>query len=204
LSGAVVPGVTVEAASPALIERVRAAVTDQQGRYRLSEVSPGTYVLTFTQPGFATLKREGLELRTNFTAEIDIQMTVSQQQQTIEVTAAAQLLDTQSVTQQKSVGRDLLDSVPTAKGALGIASLVPSVVEPPNAQDVGGSKGERSVRITVHGGKTTDARGLQDGMRYNALTPGLTQITNGAAAANAPCAFQKAAREQMPHARTHL
>jgi len=184
-SGAVVPGVSVEATSPALIVE-RKAVTDQQGQYRLSEVPPGTYILTFAKPGFATLKREGLELRTNFTAEIDIQMTVSQQQQTIEVTAAAQLLDTQSVTQQKSVGRDLLDSVPTAKGALGIASLVPSVVEPPNAQDVGGSKGERSVRITVHGGKTTDARGLQDGMRYNALTPGLTQITNGAAASNAP------------------
>src|SRR6266566_255940 len=84
-SGAVVPDVTVEAASPALIERVRAAVTDEKGQYRLSEVSPGTYVLTFIRPGFATLKREGLELRTNFTAEIDVQMTVSQQQDTITV-----------------------------------------------------------------------------------------------------------------------
>ena len=66
--------------------------------------------------------------------------------------------------------------MPTAKSALGIAALIPAVVEPPNAQDVGGSKGERSVRITVHGGKTFDSRQLQDGMRYNALTPGIGSL----------------------------
>ena len=65
--------------------------------------------------------------------------------------------------------------MPTAKSVLGIAALIPAVVEPPNAQDVGGSKGERSVRISVHGGKTFDSRLLQDGMRYNALTPGVGQ-----------------------------
>src|SRR5437762_167110 len=86
-SGKVLPGVAVEAASPALIERVRNAVTDEQGQYRLSELQPGTYVLTFTQQGFATLKRDGLELRTNFTAQVDIAMTIGQLQQTIEVTA---------------------------------------------------------------------------------------------------------------------
>jgi len=178
VSGAVVPGVNVEAASPALIERVRTAVTDERGQYRLSELPPGTYVVTFTQPGFATLKREGLELRTNFTAEVDVEMMVSQQQETVTVEALTPLVDVQSATQQQTIERSLLDSVPTAKSALGIAALVPAVVEPPNAQDVGGSKGERSVRITVHGGHTIDARLLQDGMRYNALTPGLPQITN--------------------------
>ena len=82
----------------------------------------------------------------------------------------------QSATQQRTVSRELLDTVPTAKSVLGIAALIPAVVEPPNAQDVGGSKGERSVRITVHGGKTFDSRLLQDGMRYNALTPGIGSL----------------------------
>jgi Carboxypeptidase regulatory-like domain len=178
VSGAVVPGVTVEATSPALIGGARTAVTDERGEYRLSELPPGTYVVTFTASGFATVKREGLELSTNFTAQVDVQLTLSQQQQTVTVESSAALVDTQSVTQQQTIERSLLDSVPTAKSALGIAALIPAVVEPPNAQDVGGSKGERSVRITVHGGHTVDARLLQDGMRYNALTPGLPQITN--------------------------
>ena len=82
-------------------------------------------------------------------------------------------MDVQSATQQRTVTREVLDAVPTAKSVLGIAALIPAVVEPPNAQDVGGSKGERSVRISVHGGKTFDSRLLQDGMRYNALTPGV-------------------------------
>ena len=175
-SGAVLPGVTVEASSPALIEKIRSTVTDDRGEYRLPELRPGLYTVTFTLPGFATFRRDGLELRTNFTAQIDAEMTVSQLQETITVTGATPLVDTQGATQQRTVSRELLDTVPTAKSVLGIAALIPAVVEPPNAQDVGGSKGERSVRITVHGGKTYDSRLLQDGMRYNALTPGLGSL----------------------------
>ena len=172
-SGGVLPGVTVEAASPALIEKVRSTVTDERGQYRLPELRPGAYTLTFSLAGFSTLKRDGLELRTNFTAQIDVELTVSALQETITVSGATPLVDVQSATQQRTVTREVLDTVPTAKSVLGIAALIPAVVEPPNAQDVGGSKGERSVRITVHGGKTYDSRLLQDGMRYNALTPGI-------------------------------
>jgi hypothetical protein len=175
-SGAVLPGVTVEAASPALIEKIRSTITDDRGEYRLPDLRPGTYTVTFSLPGFATLKREGLELRTNFTASVDGEMTVSQLEETITVVAGAPLVDVTSATQQKTVSREVLDTVPTAKSVLGIAALIPAVVEPPNAQDVGGSKGERSVRITVHGGKTFDSRLLQDGMRYNALTPGIGSL----------------------------
>ena len=176
VSGGVLPGVTVEASSPALIERVRATVTDERGEYRLPELRPGIYAVTFTLPGFATLNRDGLELRTNFTAQIDVELTVSQLQETITVSGATPLVDVQGATQQRTVTREVLDTVPTAKSVLGIAALIPAVVEPPNAQDVGGSKGERSVRISVHGGKTFDSRLLQDGMRYNALTPGLGSL----------------------------
>jgi hypothetical protein len=175
-SGAVLPGVTVEAASPALIEKIRATVTDEGGQYRVPELRPGTYTLTFSLTGFSTLKREGLELRTNFTAQVDAELALSQLEETITVSGATPLVDVQSATQQRTVSKEVLDTVPTAKSVLGIAALIPAVVEPPNAQDVGGSKGERSVRITVHGGKTFDSRLLQDGMRYNALTPGIGSL----------------------------
>jgi Carboxypeptidase regulatory-like domain len=172
-SGAVLPGVTVEAASPVLIEKIRTTVTDDRGEYRITELRPGTYSITFTLPGFTAFKRESLELRPSFTATINAELSVGSLQETITVSGESPLVDVQSLTQQKTISKELLDAVPTAKSMLGIAALMPSVVEPPNAQDVGGSKGERSVRISVHGGKTFDSRLLQDGMRYNALTPGL-------------------------------
>ena len=100
-------------------------------------------------------------------------MAVGAIQETVTVSGTTPLVDTQNVSQQRTFSREQLDAVPTAKSLLGIAALMPSVVQPPNAQDVGGSKGERSVRLSVHGSKTYDARLLQDGMRYNALTPGI-------------------------------
>src|SRR5262245_10320929 len=66
-SVAVLPGVTVEVASPALIEKVRTAITDGQGNYKITDLRPGTYSVTFKLQGFATLKREGIELTTGFT-----------------------------------------------------------------------------------------------------------------------------------------
>src|SRR6266496_2306081 len=172
-SGGVLPGVTVEASSPALIEKSRTTVTDERGEYKIIELRPGTYTVTFTLPGFNTFKRDGLELAPNFTATINAALAVGAIQETVTVSGSTPLVDTQNVTQQRAFSRELLDAVPTAKSMLGIASLMPSVVEPPNAQDVGGSKGERSVRLSVHGSKTYDSRLLQDGMRYNAPTPGI-------------------------------
>jgi hypothetical protein len=157
--------VTVEAASPALIEKTRSVVTDATGQYKITDLRPGTYTVTFSLAGFATVKHDDLELRTNFTATVDVDLKVSQLEETITVTGATPLVDTSSATQQRTISREVLDTVPTAKSVLGMAALIPAVVEPPNAQDVGGSKGERSVRITVHGGKTFDSRLLQDGMR---------------------------------------
>ena len=89
----VLPGVTVEAASPALIEKVRSTVTDDRGEYRLSELRPGMYTVTFSLAGFSTLKRDGLELRTNFTAQVDVELKVSQLEETITVTGATPLVD---------------------------------------------------------------------------------------------------------------
>src|SRR5438034_8893059 len=73
-SGAVMPGVTVEAASPALIEKVRSVVTDERGLYRIVDLRPGAYSVTFTLPGFTTFKREGIDLTTSFTATVNAEM----------------------------------------------------------------------------------------------------------------------------------
>ena len=172
-SGAVLPGVTVEASSPALIEKVRTTTTDEKGEYRIIELRTGSYAVTFTLPGFSTFRRDGLQLAPNFTATINATLAVGSISETVTVTGATPLVDTQNVSQQRTITKELLDSIPSAKSMLALASLMPAVVEPPNAQDVGGSKGERSVRLSVHGSKTYDSRLLQDGMRYNALTPGI-------------------------------
>ena len=88
-SGAVLPGVTVEAASPALIEKVRTVVTDGEGRYNIVDLRPGTYVVTFTLPGFSTFRREGIELTGGFTATVNADMKVGALEETITVTGEA-------------------------------------------------------------------------------------------------------------------
>src|SRR5215471_18803850 len=84
-TGAVLPGVTVEAASPALIEQSRSVVTDANGAYRVENLRPGTYTLTFSLPGFSSVKREGVELQSNFTATINAEMKVGAVEETVTV-----------------------------------------------------------------------------------------------------------------------
>ena len=86
-SGAVLPGVTVEAASPALIEKVRSVVTDSEGRYNIVDLRPGTYTVTFTLPSFSTFKREGIELPSGFTATVNAEMKIGALEETVTVTA---------------------------------------------------------------------------------------------------------------------
>src|SRR5262249_43368979 len=102
-TGAVLPGVTVEAASPALIEKVRSAVTAGEGQYRIVDLRPGTYTVTFSLAGFNSLKREGVELTAGFTATINADLRVGALEETVTVTGASPLVDTQNVRQQRSV-----------------------------------------------------------------------------------------------------
>src|SRR6188474_2247408 len=92
-SGAVLPGVTVEAASPALIEKVRVAVTDSQGLYRVVDLRPGLYSVNFTLPGFRTLRRDGIQLRAEFAATVDAQLSVGAVEETVTVSGEAPLVD---------------------------------------------------------------------------------------------------------------
>jgi hypothetical protein len=86
-SGAVLPGVTIEAASPALIEKVRTAITDGSGQYRIIDLRPGTYSVTFTLPGFRNVRREGVELSGNFVANVNADMALGGLEETVTVTA---------------------------------------------------------------------------------------------------------------------
>ena len=102
-TGAVLPGVTVEAASPALIEKVRTAVTDGEGRYNIVDLRPGTYSVTFTLPGFATFKRESIELTTGFTATANAEMRVGALEETVTVSGASPVVDIQNVRTQNVI-----------------------------------------------------------------------------------------------------
>src|SRR5436190_12778850 len=87
------PGVTVEAASPALIEKVRTVVSDEQGQYKIVELRPGAYTVTFTLTGFSTVKREGFELTTGFTATVNADMRIGGLEETITVSGASPVVD---------------------------------------------------------------------------------------------------------------
>jgi hypothetical protein len=117
-SGAVLPGVTVEASSPALIEKARSVVTDGSGQYRIVTLPPGIYALTFTLSGFSTVKREGIELRGTFTAAIDAELRVGNVSETVTVTGETPLVDTQSATQQRVLGSEVVDAIPTESHAV--------------------------------------------------------------------------------------
>src|SRR5262245_51642739 len=104
-TGGVLAGVTVEATSPALIEKVRVATTDDQGRYRIIDLRQGTYTVSFTLIGFNTVKREGIELTANFTASVDADLKVGSVAETVTVSGQSPLVDTQNVTQQRVLSR---------------------------------------------------------------------------------------------------
>jgi hypothetical protein len=127
-SGAVLPGVTVEAASPVLIEKVRTVVTDGEGRYSIVELRPGTYAVTFTLTGFGTVRREGIELAGGFTATVNTDLRVGALEETITVRSEAPIVDVQSVRQQTVMSEALLAALPTATKTWGtLATLTPGL-----------------------------------------------------------------------------
>src|SRR5688572_26339586 len=114
-TGAVLPGVTVEASSPALIERVRSVITDDGGNYKILALRPGTYSVVFALPGFGTVRREGVQLTTGFTATINADLSVGNLSETIAVTGASPVVDVQNTRQQTVLSREVLDTLPTNK-----------------------------------------------------------------------------------------
>jgi hypothetical protein len=174
-TGAVLPGVTVEASSPALIEKIRIAQTDTEGRYQIVELRPGTYTVTFALEGFNSVRREGIELTTGFTAAINADLQVGSVAETITVSGQSPVVDLQNTRQQVVVTRDVIDSVPTGRSFQNMGVLIPGVtggqvVGSPVNQDVGGSSGQSFMTLAIHGGRQTDQRIDLDGMSTSAWT----------------------------------
>jgi hypothetical protein len=166
-TGAVLPGVTVEASSPALIEKVRDAVTDEQGQYKIVELRPGTYSVTFTLAGFNTLKRDGVEVTTGFTATVNGELRIGALEETVTVTGSSPVVDSHNVRTQALLSNETLSAIPTNKTFQAFAALTVGVtVSSGGGQDVGGDRGETFATISIHGGDPADQRLLMDGMRY--------------------------------------
>jgi hypothetical protein len=172
-SGAVMPGVTVEAASPALIEKVRTVVSDEAGQYKILNLVPGTYSVTFTLGGFSTVKREGLELNSSFTATVNADLKVGTLEETVTVSGLAPVVDTQNVRQQTTIARDTLDSIPTTKRLGQYATIIPGATySNPTFQDVGGNQGEGG-QFGIHGQRAGDQGTNIEGMNQNQQAGGV-------------------------------
>ncbi len=175
-SGAVLPGVTVEAASPALIEKVRTAVTDGTGQYAIENLRPGIYVVTFTLPGFASVQREGVELSGSFTARINADLRVGGVEETITVTGETPVVDVQSTQQQRVMDREVLDTLPSSGLRTALGVLIPSVDF--RRQDVGGA-GVRAVtgNMTAHGSRSEDSGTTLNGLSMASFGVGAATST---------------------------
>jgi hypothetical protein len=166
-SGGVLPGVTVEASSPALIEQVRTVITDDAGQYRIVDLRPGVYKVTFMLPGFGTVMREKIELISNFTATINGELRVGAVEETVTVSGATPVVDMQSATNQQVMTKELLESVPTGRSIWAVGSTLNGVTL--SAPDVGGTAGMQQTYMATHGSDRRDNAIQVDGMSVNGI-----------------------------------
>src|SRR5882762_2661478 len=153
-SGAVLPGVTVEAASPALIEKVRNAVTNSEGRYSIIDLRPGTYVMTFMLPGFNTVRREGLDLGANVDLPVNAELRVGAVEETVTVSGVTPVVDVQQAAQRAVLTREVLDALPTARTFLDAGAIAVGVKM--TAPDLGGTALGQGSYLTVRGKSSGD------------------------------------------------
>jgi hypothetical protein len=167
-SGAVLPGVTVEAASPALIEKARTATTDGSGQYRIVDLRPGTYVVTFTLTGFNTVRRDGIELTGAQTSSVNVELRIGALEETVTVTGESPIVDVQSVRRETTVQGDVIAALPTSRSYGSLFQLVPAVT--------GGSRDVQTrpglVVFGGPGGRATEGRLQVDGLAVGAPLSG--------------------------------
>jgi len=166
-SGAVLPGVTVEASSDVLIEKTRSTITDGSGGYKIVDLRPGTYVVTFTLPGFQSIRRENVELPSEFTATISADMKVGAVEETITVTAASPVVDVSSAAHTQVLDRESIDNLPTGRTIQGIGQMIVGVSL--SLPDVGGSRAAMQTYMSVRGNSAANNTVLVDGMVVNGL-----------------------------------
>ena len=168
-SGATLPGVTVEASSSALIERARAVVTDASGQYRLVDLRPGVYNVTFTITGFSTFKREGVELPDNFVATLNAEMRLGSLEETIVVTGESPIVDVQSVRRVTVLGGETLRDLPVARTYGSLLQMNPTVTATEN-RDVQTTPGRQF--FSGAGGRANEGRIEVDGLSVGPPTAG--------------------------------
>jgi hypothetical protein len=167
-SGAVLPGVTVEAASPALIEKVRSVVSDGGGQYQIVNLPPGAYTVTFTLPGFNALKRDGIELTGNFTATVNGELRVGALEETITVTSEAPTVDVQNTARQGIVDRAVIENIPAGRNIWALGALNPGITTSV-PQDVGGAVINATTGMSSHGSRSNDGWTSMSGITMNAM-----------------------------------
>jgi hypothetical protein len=173
-SGAVMAGVTVEAASEALIERSRTVTTNGEGRYAIVDVRPGSYTMTFTMAGFSTVKQQ-VEVPANVTVPVDADLKPGSVGQTVEVQAIVATVDIENVAHPEVLTRADMDALPTARNIQSIGSYVPGIHL--NQPDVGGNQQIEQTYMSTHGNPAGRDIYLLDGMRINTMqNDGLIQI----------------------------
>ena len=181
-SGAVLPGVTVEVTSEALIEKARTAVTDGGGQYTVVNLPPGRYSVTFSLQGFSTFRRDGVELTANFTAPVNAELQVGNLAETVTVSGQSPLVDVQGVAQTRTVTQDVIRAIPIGGTMYQLAAMNPGVTIGGGAAavDVGGASGSPvQAQLSAHGGNPGDELQLLDGMRIGNMmsNSGRTQAT---------------------------
>jgi len=182
-SGAVLPGVTVEASSPVLIEKVRSTTTDGTGRYTIPDLRPGTYRMSFTLPGFKTVVREGVDLAGTAVVSINADLAVGGVQETITVSGETPVVNLQSTTRQAVMDQEIVSAIPSSRTPFTVGVLIPGVRKGAfTGQDVGGSVVQEVASLEANGGRTSDQRMMVNGV---ALSSGIAGGWGGGAVPNA-------------------
>jgi hypothetical protein len=171
-SGAVLPGVTVEAASPVLIEKTRSVVSDGSGNYRIEDLRPGTYTVTFTLTGFNTVKRDEVAVSGSAVISVDMTLRVGAVTETITVTGETPVVDVSSTKKEVVLDHDAVQNLPSSRQYFTLARMAAGTTG--GGGDVGGSGGIADVgqSITAHGSKAVDQRVMLNGVSIMTLQAG--------------------------------
>src|SRR5438874_2227426 len=153
-SGGVLPGVTIEVASRALIAGGRTAVTDGTAQFNIVDLRPGEYTVTFTLTGFRTVRREGIKLPTSFTATVNAELAVGALEEALTVTGESPLVDVRNSVSQTVMNREVRDTIPTGKDPFAVGQLIAGVTT--NTPDVGGTQIMQQPTLQVHGSSNND------------------------------------------------
>jgi hypothetical protein len=163
--GAVLPGVSVTASSPALIGGARTAVTGDTGAYQLTAIPPGEYIVTYELTGFTTLKRENIVVRVAQITRLDVELAVGALQETVTVSGESPVVDVSSTTTQTNIDKELYEAIPTGRNPWVMAGLVPGVVT--GRLDVGGTEGMQQYNIEAFGSADSQKSFSIDGLKTN-------------------------------------